>query len=73
MPLHLTARNKRMLPVIGLLIAVQSLCLYSAVARLPVALALLVFNTYPIWTALRDWVLYRRTPERALLLAMPGF
>ncbi len=70
-PLRLTARHKRMLPVIGLLIAVQSLCLYSAVARLPVALALLAFNTYPIWTALWDWVLYRRTPERALLLAMP--
>ena len=70
-PLRLTARHKRMLPVIGLLIAVQSLCLYSAVARLPVALALLAFNTYPIWTALWDWLLYRRAPERALLLAMP--
>ncbi len=69
--LRFTARNKRVLPVIGLLIAVQSLCLYSAVARLPVALALLAFNTYPIWTALWDWVLYRRAPERALLLAMP--
>lgn len=70
-PLRFTARNKRILPVIGLLIAVQSLCLYSAVARLPVALALLAFNTYPIWTALWDWLLYRRSPERALLLAMP--
>lgn len=70
-PLRFTARNKRILPVIGLLIAVQSLCLYSAVARLPVALALLAFNTYPIWTALWDWLLYRRAPERALLLAMP--
>jgi drug/metabolite transporter (DMT)-like permease len=66
-----SARHKRMLPVIGLLIAVQSLCLYSAVARLPVALALLAFNTYPIWTALWDWLLYRRSPERALLIAMP--
>ena len=69
--LSFSARHKRMLPVIGLLIAVQSLCLYSAVARLPVALALLAFNTYPIWTALWDRVLYRRSPERALLLAMP--
>ncbi|OOG46171.1 DMT family transporter [Polaromonas sp. A23] len=70
-PLRFTARNKRILPVIGLLIAVQSLCLYSAVARLPVALALLAFNTYPIWTALWDRLLYRRSPERAMLLAMP--
>ena len=66
-----TARHKRMLPVIGLLIGVQSLCLYSAVARLPVALALLAFNTYPIWTAFWARVVYRQLPERALLIAMP--
>jgi drug/metabolite transporter (DMT)-like permease len=66
-----TARHKRMLPVIGLLIGVQSLCLYSAVARLPVALALLAFNTYPIWTALWSRVVYRQRPERAMLIAMP--
>ena len=64
-------RHKRMLPLIGLLIGIQSLCLYSAVARLPVALALLAFNTYPIWTALWAWLLYRQIPERALLIAMP--
>ena len=66
-----SARHKRMLPVIGLLIGIQSLCLYSAVARLPVALALLAFNTYPIWTALWAWVVYRQRPERAMLMAMP--
>jgi drug/metabolite transporter (DMT)-like permease len=66
-----SARHKRFLPVIGLLIGVQSLCLYSSVARLPVALALLAFNTYPIWTALWAALLYRQKPERALLLAMP--
>jgi drug/metabolite transporter (DMT)-like permease len=66
-----TARHKRMLPAIGLLVGVQSLCLYSAVARLPVALALLAFNTYPIWTALWARLLYRQQPERAMLIAMP--
>ena len=66
-----TTRHKRMLPLIGLLIGIQSLCLYSAVARLPVALALLAFNTYPIWTALWAWVVYRQRPERAMLMAMP--
>jgi drug/metabolite transporter (DMT)-like permease len=70
-PLHFTPRHKRMLPLIGLLIGVQSLCIYSSVARLPVALALLAFNTYPIWTALWARVIYRQAPERALLLAMP--
>ena len=70
-PVRFTPRHKRMLLAIGLLIGVQSLCLYSAVARLPVALALLAFNTYPIWTALWAWALYRQRPERALVLAMP--
>jgi drug/metabolite transporter (DMT)-like permease len=70
-PQHFTPRHKRMLPLIGLLVGVQSLCLYSSVARLPVALALLAFNTYPIWTALWARVIYRQAPERALLLAMP--
>ena len=70
-PLVSTARHKRFLLIIGLLIGVQSLCLYSAVARLPVALALLAFNTYPLWTALWDRLLYQRRPERAMLQAMP--
>jgi drug/metabolite transporter (DMT)-like permease len=70
-PLVINARHKRFLPFIGLLISVQSLCLYSAVARLPVALALLAFNTYPLWAALWDRVLYQRRTEPAVLKAMP--
>jgi drug/metabolite transporter (DMT)-like permease len=66
-----TPRHRRMLLLVGLLIGVQSLCLYSSVARLPVALALLAFNTYPIWTAFWSWLVYRRKPEKSLLLAMP--
>jgi drug/metabolite transporter (DMT)-like permease len=65
------ARHRRFLPLIGLLIGVQSLCLYSSVARLPVALALLAFNTYPIWTAVWAAVLYRHPPERPMIIAMP--
>ena len=70
-PLRLTARHKRALPGIGLLIGVQSLCLYAAVARLPVALALLAFNTYPLWTALWARLVYRHRPEPRVLRAMP--
>ncbi|HWP10601.1 MAG TPA: DMT family transporter [Ramlibacter sp.] len=66
-----TPRHWQMLPVIGLLVGVQSLCIYSSVARLPVALALLAFNTYPIWTAMWSWLIYRHRPERAMLIAMP--
>ena len=70
-PLQLNARHRRALPAMGLLIGVQSLCLYSAVARLPVALALLAFNTYPLWTALWARLFYRHRPEPRLLRAMP--
>ena len=56
---------------IGVLIAVQSVCLYSAVSRLPVALALLVFNTYPISIALCARIFYGHRPDRFLLALMP--
>jgi drug/metabolite transporter (DMT)-like permease len=70
-PLNLNARNKGALLVIGLLLSVQSLSLYSAVARLPVALALLAFNTYPLWTALWARLIYRHRAEPRVLGAMP--
>ena len=63
--------QRKYLGAVGLLIAVQSVCLYSAVARLPVALALLAFNTYPLTTALWAKILYSHQPERAVLWAMP--
>ena len=69
--LKLSGRQPKTLLLIGLLIAVQSVCLYSSVARLPVALALLAFNTYPLLTAFWARVLYGHRPERAVLLAMP--
>jgi drug/metabolite transporter (DMT)-like permease len=70
-PTRLSARHRRALLAIGLLVAVQSYCLYSSVARLPVALALLAFNTYPLWTALWARVVYRHRPEARVIRAMP--
>jgi len=69
-PLRLRARQWGALLAIGLLIGVQSIWLYSAVARLPVALALLAFNTYPLCTALWARVLLRQPLQRRLLVAM---
>ena len=66
-----TSRQKAVIVGLGLMIGVQSLLLYSAVARLPVALALLAFNTYPITGALWSWGLWGQRPERAIALAMP--
>jgi drug/metabolite transporter (DMT)-like permease len=70
-PLSVASGHRRALLTIGALIAVQSVCLYSAVARLPVALALLAFNTYPLWTALWSRLLYGERPEARVLRAMP--
>lgn len=70
-PCRFNARQGRVLLLVGALVAVQSLCLYSSVARLPVALALLTFNTYPLWTAFFAWLIYRHRPERAVLIAIP--
>ncbi len=49
---------------LGLLIAVQSLSLYSAVARIPVALALLVSNVFPLLLAMLTWALGGPRPTR---------
>jgi drug/metabolite transporter (DMT)-like permease len=58
-PLKLTAYGVpvRWVWVLGGLIALQSLLLYSAVARIPVALALLVFNLFPALFTLLNWLL----------------
>lgn len=56
--------------LLGALIAGQSLCLYSAVARIPVAVALLLVNTWPILYALLTWVLGGQRPTVRLALIM---
>jgi drug/metabolite transporter (DMT)-like permease len=70
-PWQVAPRQRLALLGIGVLIGAQSMCLYSAVARLPVALALLAFNAYPLWTALWARVLYGERSDRRLLMAMP--
>lgn len=65
------ARTWRRGALIGLLVSSQSLCLSSAVARMPVALALLVFNTFPIVLALMSWASGGERPGRRALVAMP--
>ncbi|HDS1736682.1 MULTISPECIES: DMT family transporter [Pseudomonas] len=69
-PLGLPAGSRRWQLLLGLLIATQSLCLYSAVARIPVALALLVGNTFPILLALLSWALGGPRPTRRTVLLM---
>jgi drug/metabolite transporter (DMT)-like permease len=71
-PLKLPAPTLARALAIGVVIAVQSYCLYSAVARIPVALALLTFNSYPILYMLLAWATgVEPRPPRVALLAMP--
>lgn len=60
----------------GVLIAVQSYCLYSAVALIPPALALLVFQTSPMLYVLLSWALGKEAPRLnalpPMLLALTG-
>ena len=67
-PIRLPALTTRRALVIGALIALQSYCLYAAVARLPVALALLTFNIYPMVYTLMTWAAgVERFSPRALV------
>jgi drug/metabolite transporter (DMT)-like permease len=70
-PRTLNRGEVRVLLGISVLLGIQSFAVYSSVARIPVALALLTFNTYPLWTSLFARLLYGHRPERAVLLAIP--
>lgn len=61
--LVIPAGKRRWQLILSVMIAGQSLCLYSAVARIPVAVALLLVNTWPILYALLTWALGGRRPS----------
>lgn len=58
--------------LLGALIAIQSICIYSAVSRIPVGIALLAMNTFPIQLALLSWALGGKAPTklRAILMGL---
>jgi drug/metabolite transporter (DMT)-like permease len=70
-PFALPAATRWRATGIGILIAVQSYCLYSAVALIPVALALLAFNTFPMMFTVLSWAVDKARPARRALIAMP--
>jgi len=69
--LALSARTRGRAMLIGVLVAVQSFCLYSAVAQIPVALALLAFNTFPMLLSLVSWAAGGEAPTRRACVAIP--
>jgi len=70
-PLRLAGATRARALAVGALIAVQSYCIYSAVARIPVALALLAFNTFPVLLMLISWAAGGERPAARALAAMP--
>lgn len=69
-PFALPARTRGWALLAGVLIAVQSYCLYSAVAIIPPALALLVFQTSPMLYVLLTWAFGKQPPRPAALAPM---
>ena len=70
-PLRVERRARGPALLAGLLLSVQSYCIYSAVARIPVALALLAFNTHPMALSLLSWATGGERPAKRMLVAMP--
>ncbi len=56
--------------LVGVLIAAQSLCLYSAINKIPVAVALLLVNTWPMMFILASWLMRKRTPNLKTFLML---
>ena len=71
-PLAITRAQFGHAVLVGLALFVQSFCLYSAVARIPAALALLSFHTFPVALALMIWASGRGRPSRRAAIAMPA-
>ena len=69
-PFVLPVGTRRWALLAGMLIAVQSYCLYSAVAIIPPALALLVFQTSPMLYVLLTWGFGKQKPQAAALAPM---
>jgi drug/metabolite transporter (DMT)-like permease len=70
-PWRLRGATRGRAVAIGVVLAAQSVCLYAAVARIPVALALLVFNSFPLVLALLSWASGGEPPTRRTAIAMP--
>lgn len=70
-PRSISSSHIKYLIIVGILITIQSTSLYASVARMPVALALLAFNTYPLFVALLARLIYKEVIEQKVLWLMP--
>ena len=56
--------------ILGLMITIQSISIYTAVAHIPVGIALLVVNTFPAQLALVTWALGGKAPTKKSSILM---
>ncbi len=65
--LRIPVDKRRWQLFLGGFITLQSLTLYAAVARIPVAIALLIINSWPLLYTLLNWMLKGQRPSRLFL------
>jgi len=70
-PIALSRAQLGRAALVGVVLSVQSYCLYSAVSQIPVALALLAFNTFPVMLSLMRRAAGRGRPSARATIAMP--
>jgi drug/metabolite transporter (DMT)-like permease len=61
-PLALPPRERSTALALGVVNAAYSYALYAALVYVPVAMAVLIFYTYPLWTALVAWATRSEAP-----------
>lgn len=71
-PVTIDRPARKWLLLVGLLVTLQSLCIYSAVARIPVGLALLLVNLSPVCLALITWFFGGAPPSKRVTYLMMG-
>lgn len=71
-PIVVPAGRRMHALIVGLLFLSQSYCVYSAISLIPVALALLVFNAFPILMLLVTWATGIERPGWRTFVAMPA-
>jgi drug/metabolite transporter (DMT)-like permease len=71
-PVLIEAKSLRRALLVGCIVTIQSFCLYTAVTKIPVALALLVFQAFPLLYVLLSWASGKDRPPRAALMAAPA-
>ena len=69
-PLALPPRERSITLGLGIVNAAYSYALYAALIYVPVAVAVLIFYTYPLWTALVAWVTRSEAPTARGVIAV---